>query len=197
MGKNRKNINGESEVNVGSIMCVSLFLIILTFFILLNSIAVIDDRRVHQAIGSLLGAFGSFSGGLSPLNTGESVMPPTAPITDERYDLEKILLTEDKKTLALIKLESSEGKETISINEKVLFDEDKYRLKSSSHSLLNKLCSLINKGSYSVDIVGHTDNTPAEKKRYNSNWELSSLMAINVLRYFVEKAKKNDILHIG
>lgn len=174
---------------MGQVMVVSLFLILLTFFILLNSIAVIDEIKIQKAIGSLTGAFGSFSGGLSPLKTGSSIMPPSAPMIDEEITIQEILLMMDEKLAAQINVETCKEKETISINEKVLFDKDKSKLKSSSYPLLNRLCKHIKKGEYPVEIVGHTDNRTAEEKGYKSNWELSTLMAIQILRYFVEKRK--------
>ena len=70
MVKKKTDIDDESKVDVGPLMTVCLFLILLTFFVLLNSIAVIDERKKIRAIGSLLGAFGSLHGGLSPLKTG-------------------------------------------------------------------------------------------------------------------------------
>jgi len=189
MAKRKRNLDDEPVVNVGSIMTVSLFLILLTFFILLNSIAVIDDRRMILATGSLLGAFGSFKGGLSPLKTGESILPLSPPIIDEEFNVEELLTFIDKKILSQIKVESYKDREIITINENVLFDKNKSKLKSSSFPLLNSLCKHITKGDYPVEIAGHTDNRPAEEKGYKSNREFSTLMAIRVLRHFVEKAK--------
>jgi len=189
MGKRKRNIDDGSRVDVGQTMTVSLFLILLTFFILLNSIAVIDEIKARAAIGSLSGAFGSFSGGLSGLKTGSAIMPPSAPMIDEELKIEEILSMMDKKLADQINVETCKGKEIISINKKVLFDKDKSKLKSSSFPLLNSLCKHIKKGEYPIEIVGHTDNRPAEEKGYKSNWELSTLMAIQVLRYFVEKRK--------
>jgi len=189
MVKKKRDMDDVPRVKVGLVITVSLFLILLTFFILLNSIAVIDERKKILAFGSLLGAFGSFHGGLSPLKTGESILPLSPPMIEERFEVEKLLLLLDKRTAGEIRIESCEDKEIITINEKALFDKNKSKLKSSSYPLLNKLCSLIRKGDYPVEIVGHTDNTSAEEKGYKSNWELSTLMAIQVLRYFVEKGK--------
>jgi hypothetical protein len=44
MIKKKKRTYDGPELNVGAIMTISLFLILLTFFVLLNSIAVIDER---------------------------------------------------------------------------------------------------------------------------------------------------------
>jgi len=116
-------------------------------------------------------------------------LPLSPPMAEKKLDIEDLLAVMDKKMVGQIKVESHKDREIITINKKVLFDKDKSKLKSSSYPLLNKLCSLIRKGDYPVEIVGHTDNRPAEEKGYKSNWEISTLMAIRVLRYFVEKAK--------
>ena len=50
------------------IVSVSLFMILLTFFILLNSLAVPDEKRRRAAIGSLNENFGVLSGGFSLLD---------------------------------------------------------------------------------------------------------------------------------
>jgi chemotaxis protein MotB len=192
MVKKRTNTDDAPGTSVGMIMTVCLFLILLTFFILLNSISVIDEKRKIIAIGSLLGAFGSFRGGLSPLKTGESIMPASTPMIEAKLDIEELLAVMDKRTAGQIKIESSMDREIITIDEKVLFDKNKSKLKSSSYPLLDKLSELIKKGDYPVEIVGHTDNRPAEEKGYKSNWELSTLMAIQALRYFVEKGKVPD-----
>ncbi|UCG99978.1 MAG: OmpA family protein [Deltaproteobacteria bacterium] len=192
MVKKKTDTDDAPRVNVGLVMTICLFLILLTFFILLNSIAVIDERRKIMAIGSLLGAFGSFHGGVSPLKTGESIMPLSAPMIEAKLDVEELLAVMDKRTVGQIKIESSMDREIITINEKVLFDKNKSKLRSSSYPLLDKLSELIKKGDYPVEIVGHTDNRPAKEKGYKSNWELSTLMAIQALRYFVEKGKVPD-----
>ena len=54
MAKRKREGEGDSGVNVGLIMTISLFLILLTFFILLNSIAEVDERRTRIAIAGTL-----------------------------------------------------------------------------------------------------------------------------------------------
>jgi chemotaxis protein MotB len=184
----RKRIpEDRSRAGVGLIINISLFLILLTFFILLNSIAVMDGRKIRMAIGSLSGAFGSLTGGLSPLKTGDSIMPPSAPITEQKLDLAGLFSIMDQRMISLITFDSRADREVITISEEILFNEYKTKLKSSSYPFLDKLCELIKGGEYPVEIIGHTDNRPAEEKGYSSNWELSSLMALQVLKYFLEK----------
>jgi hypothetical protein len=121
MDKKKKKIDGEGA-DIGMVMTVSLFLILLTFFILLNSIAVIDEHRSRMAIGSLIGAFGGLPGGLSPLETGKSIMPPSAPMVKEELTLEKLLSYMNKETATWpgdIRVEKVKDKLIITINEKV------------------------------------------------------------------------------
>jgi chemotaxis protein MotB len=184
MARTKRNMEDGPESNIGPIMTVSLFLILLTFFILLNSIAVMDDRRIRLSLGSILGAFGSFTGGFSASKSGELAVPPSAPMMEKALDLSKLLLNMNKDTRGEITFQSIDDKEIITINDKVLFDEDKSKLKTSSYPVLNRICDFIIKGDYPVVIVGHTDNRPAEEKGYKSNWELSTLMPMQVFWYF-------------
>ena len=87
MRRKRNETDENKAADVGLVMTVSLFLILLTFFILLNSIAILDERKVRVAIGSLIGAFGSLPGGLSPMKSGESIMPPTSPMMQREMDV--------------------------------------------------------------------------------------------------------------
>ena len=189
MAKRSRGVENDSGSNVGLVMMLSLFLILLTFFILLNSIATMDERRTRVAIGSLMGAFGIFKGGTSPLGTGDNTMIPFAPKLMDTSNKDDLLSLIDRKMMGEIKIESKEGKGMITIYENTLFDETTLRIKPSAKPLLDQLSGFINKGAYPVEIVGHTDNRPAEEKGYKSNWALSTLMAIQVLRYMVEKGR--------
>lgn len=171
----------------GRTLTVSLFLILLVFFILLCSIAIIDQARARLAIGSLVGTFGSFHAGMSPLGGNKSMMPPSAPITEENPDFR--MLARDLESLAqgTVKIETREGKHMVTIPEALLFEEDAATLKRSSVPLLQALAKHIKGGTYPVDIIGHTDNRSAQEKGYRSNWELSGLMALGVLSYFEQQ----------
>jgi chemotaxis protein MotB len=187
MAKRKRSREGGPAINITLVMTISLFLILLTFFILLNSIAVIDEQKKLLVIGSLMGAFGALPGGILPANTGEYIMSPFAPVTDERLDIVELISLVERMMVGQVKHESSKDREVITINESVLFGVDKHQLKPSALPLLNKICGIIRKGDYPVQIVGHTDSRPGTNKGFKSNWELSSLMAIQVLKYFVGK----------
>jgi chemotaxis protein MotB len=190
MGKRKKKSDDDSEANIGMVMTVSLFLILLTFFILLNSIAVFDENRTRVAIGSLIGAFGGLPGGLSPMESGKSVLPPSAPMIEEELTIEQLMsyVRRDLKELAgNIKLETVGDQKRIVINEAGLFMGNGFEIKPSIQPLLDKLGEVINKGSFPVEIAGYTDNVEHTEKGYKSNWEMSAIMALKVLKYFVSQ----------
>ena len=189
MVKRKRDRESGTGLNMGLIMTISLFLILLTFFILLNSIAVVDERRTRVAIGSLLGAFGIFKGGMSPIGVGELAKPSFTQSVMEDDDENELVSLADKKMIGALKFDSKKGKGTITVREDTLFDGAPLEIKLSAKPLLKQLCNIINRGTYPIEIVGHTDNRPAEEKGYQSNWELSTLMAMKVARYMVEEGK--------
>jgi chemotaxis protein MotB len=187
MDRKKRNIDDNPGANIGPVMTVSLFLILLTFFILLNSIAVLDEQKIRLSLGSLSGAFGSFTSGFSASNTGKLAALPSTPMIEKELEYNKLLNIINIDVKDQISLKSHEGKEIITINEKFLFDENdenKLKLKTSSYPVLNRLCDFIKNRDYPVEIAGHTDNRPAEEKGYKSNFELSALMAMQVFKYF-------------
>lgn len=181
MARKRKKNSEEPGPDIGVVMTVSLFLILLTFFIMLNSIAVLDERRVVQSIGSILSAFGSFTVGYDSSKSGE----PAA-------DLAKIMGVSKDTIKGMVTIKSLKDRETITFNHQFLFEKDKLKLKPACFSALNKLCDFINKGDYPVEIIGHTDNRPAQAKGYTSNWKLSALMAQTVFQYVKTRGKISD-----
>ena len=190
LGKRKKKYESESGKNIGLVMTVSLFLIILTFFILLNSIAVIDDNKKRVAIGSLIGSFGSLPGGLSALRTGDSIMPHSAPLTEQNMDFER-LMEEFNIDITSKQIKTTAGKDSVllTIGEDALFFPNTHKLKPYSEAVLTRLADFIKEGNYQVEIIGHTDSRAAEEKGYRSNRELSCLMALEVQKYFIEIKK--------
>jgi len=185
----RKRIDDESKMDVGMVMTVSLFLIILTFFILLNSIAVRDEKRTKKAIGSLVGAFGNLTGGLSPFKSGENIIPTSAPITERDFDVNEFLKDENNNKILgdMVKVERKKGREFVTIYDKYLFDIEKMKIKPSAISTLKKIGKYIKKGDYFTEIIGYTDNLSAIDKGYGSNFEISSLKTALIFKLFVEE----------
>lgn len=180
----KKKKKEEEPVDLGPVMTVSLFLILLTFFIMLNSIAVIDERRVRASLGSILGAFGSFTGGYSATKTGESVTIPSAPMIESEIDFNQVLTLEDKSVAKQVTIIPLQDREVIVINSGFLFEKNSLTINPSCQFLLNRLCIAVQGRIYPIEIIGHTEGTPDSGHGVETNWEYSARMAMAVYDYF-------------
>lgn len=166
------------------VMTVALTMILLAFFIVLNSIAVVDERHRIEAIGSLLGSFGILPGGLSPMmGKGKSISPQEAPMIAEKETIADLLGTIKMKEP--LSVSATPKGNLISIQDDVLFDAGSRAIKPASYGLLKGLCEIINQHGSPVQIIAHTDNVPPDEEApFESNWELSALKAQEVLKFF-------------
>ncbi len=70
----------------------------------------------------------------------------------------------------------------------VLFDSGSAKLKESSRDVLYEVAQVIKETDNKINVAGHTDNIPF-RALPGGNFELSTLRAFNVIRYFIDIAK--------
>lgn len=70
----------------------------------------------------------------------------------------------------------------------ILFDPGQAWIHPDMHPYLNAVGAMAKKWAFTVEVQGHTDSVPIHTDLFASNWELSTARAVNVLRYFLEKA---------
>jgi chemotaxis protein MotB len=68
----------------------------------------------------------------------------------------------------------------------LLFKSGEASLNKSVFSVLDGIIQIANNNNLSIQVEGHTDNQPIETAQFPSNWELSTLRAVNILRYLQE-----------
>lgn len=73
---------------------------------------------------------------------------------------------------------------TLRFSSSLLFESGKATLKSDVKPYLDKISKTL-PTDYDIQIEGHTDNLPIHNAKFASNWELSALRGINVLKYLV------------
>ena len=74
----------------------------------------------------------------------------------------------------------------IQIPTNLLFESGSARLLKSSEEILMALHPILNSMNNYIRIDGHTDDVlPGPKSEFPSNWELSSIRACNVVKYFI------------
>ncbi|MFQ5588214.1 MAG: flagellar motor protein MotB [Nitrospiria bacterium] len=189
MGRKKQE---DEEVKSGlMVMMVSLNLILVIFFVYLNSIGVDDDRKVKKALGSLAGTFGMLPGGLH-LSDGKKILVPGSPMvsfgdTHLSVGREFTRMIEDNRfeDEAMI---TKEGDDLIiHVAEKFLFSSGEAQLRPGSKHLLDEVGRIILKYDFPVRIEGHTDNIPVSSAKFPSNWELSASRAAAVLQYLLQE----------
>jgi chemotaxis protein MotB len=187
--KRKQNLNEEPAGNLLQLMTVSLFIILLAFFILLNSVAVLDDHKIRTAIGSLIGSFGRLEGGYSVIE-GRGNKPVLTKIFTEKgqIDFSDILMESANMDQDIHLVPAAKGT-IIRFPETALFQEFEINIIPERYVLLDKICSALKKNNILLEISGHTDDVPADTNRSLSNRELASLQAMSVLTYCINQGK--------
>jgi len=114
-------------------------------------------------------------------------------------------LTEEKETAAKTQhslqdemrraLESKEvtiselrGKLTVNILDRILFESGEADLKTEGQQILEKIAGVLGQHTNrQVHVIGHTDDVPIRRK-FASNWELSTARATAAVRFLQERA---------
>jgi chemotaxis protein MotB len=69
------------------------------------------------------------------------------------------------------------------------FESGKAEITQQGKNVLNKIAPILAKLPNDVVIEGHTDNVPIHTSQFDTNWELSTARATNVVKYLVNVDK--------
>jgi len=85
-----------------------------------------------------------------------------------------------------------QGKLTVNILDRILFDSGEADLKPDGAAVLRKVAAILTAHpNLKVHVIGHTDNVPiraSARNRFPSNWELSTARATAAVRFLTENA---------
>ena len=85
-----------------------------------------------------------------------------------------------------------QGKLTVNILDRILFDSGEAELKPDGGEVLRKVAGILAQHpTLKVHVIGHTDNIPirpSARNRFASNWELSTARATAAVRFLTERA---------
>lgn len=95
----------------------------------------------------------------------------------------------ESKDVTISKLQ---GKLTVNILDRILFDSGEAVLQPEGEAVLNKIAAILTQHpELKIHVIGHTDNVPIRpgaRSRFASNWELSTARALAAVRYLTERA---------
>lgn len=167
--------------------------LLLTFFILLLSMASMDPVKFTKASSSIRDALGLHS---DPVHIDFTIpVLPSPPITrfspirqqTTRKIYEKVESQIDslrlKDDIGLLKKNNESI--ILRIKDLVLFKPGQVKISSDGYSTLRTIAKVITPLPMNLRIEGHTDDTRVSAGNYN-NWELSVARSISVLRFFAQ-----------
>jgi len=189
--------------------------LLLCFFIMIYSFAVVDQAKFNKAIGSVNAALHGSSGMIKTMEGtrlpspgkgsssggggGKSVVVKssgaTGKITISQKEFNAMLELKNKlaeqvdKTEAQkgISMEMTERGLLISVKDKILFDKGKANLRPEVESVLNIIGEQLKATDFNIRVEGYTCDLPISTPEFPSNWELSSARASSVAKFYVER----------
>jgi chemotaxis protein MotB len=180
-------------------------LLLLVFFVLLFSMSSLNEGKFQQSIVSVSRALGSKDVEHKGLKVGT---PDQGALMDQAAQMERVLESQkqvfsDVRTYftqkgmeGIIGANLDAGKITLRLPGEVLFASGRVELTDEGKRVLGELKDFfIRHSDQQINIQGYTDNVPpAPQSRFRDNWEISSLRAIHVLRFFLEMGMEPERL---
>ncbi|MBU3127749.1 OmpA/MotB family protein [Clostridium tagluense] len=186
-----EGINNEWLATYGDLVTL-----LMCFFVLLYSMAVIDQSKAKQAISSLnnmgiLSQKGDIksSVGNSMLDNKVAIVGSAEKTEQEMDNLYKeVKKIVDKKNLqSSIEVENQAKGVLIRFKDDMIFDTASAELKPGAKVILTQMSDVLKKYNKNIRVEGHSDNIPIKTGKYESNWELSSARAISVVKFLTSE----------
>lgn len=170
------------------LLFLQLMLVMMAFFILLNSMSVITKQKRAKAMDSVSGAFSLLSTGNSLDGQGGSAGKAAIHAANDLTDVTKLL---DMKG-AVTTLAKDKAHVLVRLPGQLLFPAGKTTVSAAMNPFLDILADLLRRDSVkSVSINGYTDNSPV-MKGFKSNWELSAARAMQVFFALAKRGVPKD-----
>ncbi len=170
--------------------------LLLTFFVLLFSMSTIDKQQFTENFSAIKSAL-----------SGKDASPATSKITvkeasvlveqiqmrrqieqaQQRVFQDVKLLQTTQGVEGVVSAKLDKGKITLRMPSEVLFDSGSATLKPEGREVIMRMKNFFIKyPDQMINIKGYTDDVPpGAGSRFQDNWELSALRAVNVLRLLV------------
>ena len=166
--------------------------LLLTFFILIVSFSTVELIKFRQAMGSLRGSMGVLLE-----QSGSEVVKQEASVMDRPLMQRETMLNALQQIEAQvfemnagsgIDIEVSDEGVNFRIKDDLLFPPGGTAINPDMKDMLSNVGYLIKAFKSEVRVEGHSDSSPVTSGLYSSNWELSTMRAVNVVKYFIDEA---------
>ncbi len=185
----------ECEVGAPAWMVTysDLVTLLLTFFVLLLSMASMDPVRFTEASSSLKDAFGihkepahvDFAIPVLPSPPITQFSPVQEQTTEKVYEKIKSQIESMRLSEEIGVLRKDDESIILRVNDSVLFNRGQSTISPKSFPTLRYIADLIRPLPMDLRIEGHTDDIQVSKVHF-SNWDLSVARSVSVLKFFTQ-----------
>ncbi|WP_415715353.1 flagellar motor protein MotB [Maridesulfovibrio sp.] len=205
MGRKKKPPEAEGQP-LWLITFSDLMTLMLTFFVLLVSMSVVDERRKLVVLGSIIGTFGFGSKGYDVLSDGPSGKTVQIGPMELQDDLEPIkpLLWEFAEED--LRFESNRFVQILSVGADVLFTPDSTNISIKGAHILDTVLPVLRRVKHPVLVAGHTSilrDELGEDYRVEDrdltpdiSWKLSLDRSLAVYSYLISNGMNPDMLKL-
>jgi chemotaxis protein MotB len=179
--------------------------LLFAFFVVLYASAQVDTKKMAQMAAAIAGGFqelGVFTGNTPAVklanvsgaslggttgkqNAGDANSGGLVNVLKLKKELEDALAPELKNKEVQLRL-SPDGL-ILSLKEMGFFNSGDATLLPGAEPKLTRIASILGSKGYEIRVEGHTDNVPIHSPRFNSNWELSTARATEVVSLLIER----------
>ena len=198
--RDKNSEDDKVDKNAWMMTYADMVTLLLTFFVLLIAYANYSQQKFWQVITSTRMALTGGKGvleGTSPSMTqsfiGSRSRDKAASILDEMVESVSAL---DEN----IEYEFTEnGGVILVLPDEFYFDSGSAGMKANALPILKQIAQVVKKAleevpKSTIQVNGHSDNTPIHTDKYADNWELSTARAVKVLRMLMEEGIDEKIL---
>ena len=171
--------------------------LVLTFFVLMFSLSTIDIQKFELLISSLQGTWGIMERGPSFTEDPSEIIdigtsePDIGAKEDDDVQIDDIYsklleLFSSQGIEEIISIDNQERGIVIRFADTMLFNRGSAKLINESLEVMSRLADIFEEFDNEIIVEGHTCDLPIRSTEFPSNWELSAIRSVNVVRYFIE-----------
>jgi chemotaxis protein MotB len=166
--------------------------LLFAFFVVLYSSSQVDKARMSKLSSAITAGFSHLGVGSGPgtaiIIPGTTPLPTppsgeTAEAIRRKLDID---LAKELQQRTVSMRETAEGL-VLSLREVGFFDSGSATLRANSMDTFDRIGSVLAAVGSNLRIEGHTDNIPIHTPRFQSNWQLSTARATEIIRLFLTR----------
>jgi len=176
----RRRIEDDENPDRWVVSYADFITLLFALFTILYALSVVDTEKLQEFTNSLRDAMGQ--GSASDISLSSRRIAPIQEINGRIVSGIRGIIEREQKDISV---RTERRGVVVSIGESFLFPAGSTDIKESSMRVLGELAMFLKGIDNQIMIEGHSDNIPVRNSRYTSNWEISTIWAVRILRLFV------------